>query len=239
MSDDDVSAEIRSVVTDVLEKGPEDVEASWLACAEAGLLGLAAPSALGGEALGLPELAVLVREVARRARDLPLRETLVCGLLPLVANASPELQESLVPRIASGELVVAPALNEPGAALPLAPATRFDGECVTGRKLAVPLYDDLPGRETILLVSATSDHGAVVVLVDPDGDGVSSTETPASRGRVEATYVFDGAPVLGVLGEGAAEAVRSSTVAGLLLHADGLLAGALDLTAGYIKERSQ
>ncbi len=41
---DDVSGEIRSVLTDVLDKGPEEIEASWPACAEAGLLGLAAPS---------------------------------------------------------------------------------------------------------------------------------------------------------------------------------------------------
>jgi alkylation response protein AidB-like acyl-CoA dehydrogenase len=59
------------------------------------------------------------------------------------------------------------------------------------------------------------------------------------RGPGEATYVFDGAPVLGVLGEGAAETVRTLAIAGALLHADGLLAGARDLTAGYVKERTQ
>ncbi len=45
--------------------------------------------------------------------------------------------------------------------------------------------------------------------------------------------------MLGVLGGGAADTVRTLTIAGLLLHADGLLAGALDLTAGYVKERTQ
>ena len=32
---DDVLGEIRSVLTDVLDKGPEELAASWKACAEA------------------------------------------------------------------------------------------------------------------------------------------------------------------------------------------------------------
>ena len=83
-SSGELQGEIRTVLTDVVEKGPEDVGASWLACAEAGLLGLGAPAAHGGEGLGLAELGVLVREAGARALDLPFRETLVCGLLTLV-----------------------------------------------------------------------------------------------------------------------------------------------------------
>ncbi len=173
--------EIRSVLTDVLEKGPDEVEPSWLACAEAGLLGLALPTAQGGEGLGLAELAVVVRGAAARAVDLPLRETLVSGLLPLVAHGTEEQQEAFLPRISSGELLVAPALNEPGSALPEEPATRFDGERVTGRKLAVPVYDALPGRETLLLVSVSGDDGPAVVLVDPAVRRESSGSTPRPR----------------------------------------------------------
>ncbi len=236
---DEIRDEIRSVVTDVLDKGPDELEPSWLACAEAGLLGLALPTALGGEGFGLGELAVLVREAATRAVDLPLHTTLVCGLLPLVAHGSPEQQQAFLPRISTGELLVAPALNEPGAALPEEPATRYDGERVTGRKIAVPVHDALTGRETVLLVSVSGEDGSAVVLVDPEAEGVERIATPASRGDGEATYVFDSAPVLAVLGAGAAETVRALTIAGSLLQADGLLAGARDLTAGYIKERTQ
>src|SRR3954464_2854087 len=111
---DEVWDEIRSVLTDVLDKGPEEPDASWAACAEAGLLGLAAPEAYGGEGLGLGELAVLVRELGSRASDLPVCETLVCGLLTLARSGTPEQQEIFVPQIAAGRLLVAPALNEPG-----------------------------------------------------------------------------------------------------------------------------
>jgi hypothetical protein len=243
MSDDaaaDLQGEIRSVLTDVVEKGAEGVGASWKACAEAGLLGLAAPTDHGGEGMGLDEVAVLVREVGARALDLPFRETLVCGLLTLARSGTPEQQETFIPRIVAGDLLVAPALNEVGIALPERPTTRLEDDRLTGRKVAVPVFDDLPDATTVLLVSASDAGGEpVVVLLDPRSDGVTRTTTPSSRGTAEATYEFEGAPVLGVLAPDAAEVLRQHAVAGLLLHGDGLLAGARDLTAGYVKERVQ
>ena len=233
--------EIRSVLSDVLDKGPEEVEASWLACAEAGLLGLAAPQAYGGEGLGLAEVGVLVRELGCRAGELPFLETLVQGLLTLTRSGTPDQQETFVPQITAGKLLVAPALNEPGRALPQRPSTRLEGDRLTGRKIAVPAFEELSRLDTLLLVSASdASGGAVAVLVDPHGDGVTRTTTPSSRGSsAEATYEFDGAPVLGVLFEGSADVLRGHAIAGLLLRGDGLLAGARDLTAGYIKERTQ
>src|SRR4051812_18809761 len=238
---DDVSVEIRSVLTDVLDKGPEEIEASWAACAEAGLLGLAVPESHGGEGLGVAEVSVLVREVGARAGDLPVRETLCCGLLTLVRSGTPEQQETFLPQIAAGKLLVAPALNEPGRALPQRPSTRLDGDRLTGRKVAVPTFAELSGVPSLLIVSATDAGGTpVVVLLDPQSEGVSRTTTPSSRGReVEATYEFDDAPVLGVLADGAADVLGEHAIAGLLAQGDGLVAGARDLTAGYIKERTQ
>lgn len=243
MSDDvsaDVHGEIRSVLTDVVEKGPEETAESWQACAEAGLLGLAAPADHGGEGMGLGEVAVLVGEAATRALDLPFRETLVCGLLTLARSGTPEQQEMFIPRIVDGDLLVAPALNELGVALPEQPAARLEDDLLTGRKLAVPVFDAFPDATTMLLVSASDPGGEpVVVLVDPQSDGVTRTTTPSSRGTTEATYEFDGAPVLGVLASGAADVLRQHAIAGLLLQGEGLLAGARDLTAGYVKERMQ
>src|SRR6478735_4201043 len=135
---DDVLVEIRSVLTDVLDKGPAEIEPSWAACAEAGLLGLAAPEAYGGEGLGLAEVGVLVRELGTRAGDLPFRETLLCGLLTLARCGTPEQQETFVPQITAGSLLVAPALNEPGRALPTRPRTLLEGARLTGQKIGVP-----------------------------------------------------------------------------------------------------
>ncbi|WP_332644969.1 acyl-CoA dehydrogenase [Aeromicrobium sp.] len=221
---DSVLDEVRSVIGDVLDRG----DGSWRALQESGLLALAAPEKLGGEGLGLTEISVLLHEVGRRAADLPVWETVACGLLPLVRSGSEDLQADLVPKVLAGELKFAPALGEPGDALPTSPATTYDGKSVTGTKVGVPVLEGA----TILLVSA----GSVVALVDADGAGVSKVDTLTSRGTTEATYTFDAAPSLGELD---AEVVRNHAIAGLATLGAGVVEGARDLTAGYIKDRKQ
>lgn len=232
-----VREEIRSVVVDVLDKGG----ATWDACADAGLLGLAASEAHGGEGLDLGELGVLLREIGRRAVDLPVWETLVCGLLTLEHSGTAEQSARFVPDVVAGKLFLVPALNEPGTALPAKPATTLRDGRVSGHKSDVSLLDG----STLLLVS--TDAG--VAVVDPAGAGVravpsfSSRSVPRGDGTLPPTlmttgYVFDDAPALEVLPEAGA-ALRQRAIAGLLLLGDGLLAGALDLTAGYTRERVQ
>jgi alkylation response protein AidB-like acyl-CoA dehydrogenase len=87
---------------------------------------------------------------------------------------------------------------------------------------------------------------AGVALVDPDGPGVTATPNYSSRSIPTATvqglqtgYVFEDAPALEVLAPQSATILREHAIAGLLLLGDGLVAGALALTAGYIKERVQ
>ena len=179
------------------------------------------------------EIAVLLHEVGRRAAELPVWETLACGLLPLVRSGSEALQADLVPKVLAGELMLAPALGEPGAALPRNPATTYDDQGVSGTKVGVPVLDGT----TLLLVSATAaDGSAAVAIVDPAGSGVSQVETGTSRGATEATYTFTSAPVLGLLD---ADVVRSHAIAGLAALGAGVVEGARDLTAGYIRDRRQ
>jgi alkylation response protein AidB-like acyl-CoA dehydrogenase len=230
---DSVLDEVRSVIGDVLDRG----DGSWRALHEAGLLSLAAPKEHGGEGLGLAEISVLLHEVGRRplhdTGDLPVWETLACGLLPLVRSGSDELQADLVPKVLSADLMLAPALGEPGAALPTNPATTYDGETIAGTKVGVPVLDG----PTLLLVSVTATDGSTAVaLVDPAGAGVSRADTWTSSGATEATYTFASAPVLGLLD---ADVVRSHAIAGLAALGAGVVEGARDLTAGYIRDRRQ
>jgi alkylation response protein AidB-like acyl-CoA dehydrogenase len=135
--DSEVRDEIRSVVTDVLDKGG----ASWQACADAGLLGLAAPEEYAGEGLGLGEIGVLLHEIGVRALDLPAWETLACGLMTLVKTGTPEQQARFVPDIVAGKLHLAPALDEPGVAMPPHPRTALVDGRVTGHKIGVTELD--------------------------------------------------------------------------------------------------
>jgi|GEM_PF-11946 len=263
----DLSAEISGVLGDVLDRVDASIDPgrAWTALAEAGLLGLAVPEEYGGEGLGPAAFAVLVREAARRAAPLPVAETLVAGLAPLLAVASAlrdpatsgpvaqvgsriasdvvsQVVGEVIARVVAGEQLLVPALAEPGDALPPAPATRLRDGAFIGRKVGVPVLHG----PTLLVVSATGPDGPVVGLVDPAGPGVTAVRTPSSTNRAEATYVLDGAPALALLGRpdvpggpDAAAILRRHVAAAQLLRLDGLLAGALAMTARHIGERQQ
>ena len=91
-----------------------------------------------------------------------------------------------------------------------------------------------------MLIVSASDGPAVSRRARRPGErGRRTTHAELAERRAEATYEFDGAPVLGVLADGAADVLHQHASPALLLQGDGLLAGARDLTAGYVKERTQ
>ena len=213
---------VRAVVGEVLER---DADArDWAAWAAAGLTALPVPEEYGGEGLGLSEVAVLLREAGRRAVQVPAWETLCCGALTLASYGTDAQRKDLLPGIATGELVVSPALRG---------SAGYDAGRVSGRKLAVT-HAETAHR---LLVVATEGEREVVVLVDPRGEGVELLEAGASSGR-QHTVVLDGAPAE-LLEDGAAARLGDLARAGLAVTAAGALAGARDLTADYVKGRQQ
>ncbi|WP_300678932.1 acyl-CoA dehydrogenase [Nocardioides sp.] len=247
MLDEELTGEIAGVLCDVLDRAPTRVEDGWRAAAQAGLLALVAPEAYGGEGLGLAGAAVLVSEGARRSSPLPFADVLVGGLVPLLDLAPARVLDAVVPGVLAGERAVVAAISEPAAPLTERPATRLDAEgLLRGRKVAVALG---VGAPAVLLVTALSHDGAsVVAVVASDADGVTAVPTATSLSTylgteavaAEATYVLDGVRPLAVLTEaGAADLLRRHVVAGLVGQGAGLLAGALELTAGFIAERSQ
>jgi alkylation response protein AidB-like acyl-CoA dehydrogenase len=224
----------RGVVRDVLDR-----DGGWAELAAAGLLGLAVPVEQGGEGLGLPEVGVLLRETGARAVHLPVWETLCCGTLTLARHGTDAQRDLLLPGVAAGSVLLAPALREVGRGIG-APAqdTRFSAGLVTGRKIGVSGAADAER----LLVTAIEDGTEVVVLVDPTGPGVTLLESGSSARITLHTVVLDGAPGERVgdgAGDGAAGTLRGLGVAGLALTAAGVVSGACDLTASYIKTRTQ
>lgn len=225
-------------------------EVTWSDLAGAGLLALPLPEEHDGEGLGLPEVATLLREVGRHAAThLPVWETLACGVLPAVAHGTPEQRKRLLPGVAAGEVRLTAALSEPGAALTASPATRLtrhgDDWRLDGLKVGVGAADGAAA----ILVSATTDDGPVVVVLDPAADGVELHGTESSREVAESALRLTGVRVGvddvlgGEPGSAAAGAAFASVLdharAGLVLLGDGLLAGARDLSASYVKERRQ
>jgi len=229
---------VRSVVSETLSRAQkglaEGEHVPWSVLADAGLLGLVVPEAHGGEGLGLDAVAVLLRGTGERAIQLPVLETLACGVLTLAAHGSEQQQGALLPGVATGEVVLTPAVHEIGRSLTDAPETSYADGTVSGRKTDVS-YAAGAAR---LLVTASSGDERVVVLVDPTDPGVTLVESQNSSQRTTHTVVLDGAAAE-LLSEGAYRTLTERYVTGLCLTAAAVLAGARDLTAGYIKGRTQ
>ena len=214
---------VRAVVGEVLER--ESDARSWRAWAAAGLTALPVPAEHGGEGLGLTEIAVLLREAGRAGVQVPAWETLCCAALTLASYGTQAQHKELLPGIASGDVLLTPALR--------GEAAYAEGR-VTGRKLAVTCAE----QASRLLVIAREGERDVVVLVDPDAAGVTLLESSASSSASQHTVVLENAPG-DVLEDGAAAHLADLARAGLAMTTAGVLAGARDLTADYVKRRQQ
>ncbi|WP_246159397.1 acyl-CoA dehydrogenase [Nocardioides antri] len=222
MEPDEISA-VRTVVTEVLDRAGD-----WAAWQAAGLTTLPVPEEHDGDGLGLEAIAVLLRESGRCGHRLPVWETLCCAALTIAAHGTEAQRKEHLPAIAEGA-VLSPALRDaPGS------TTTYAGGRVTGRKTAVTYAD----TATALLVVARDGAAEVVALVDPQSPGVTLLPASASTDTPTFTVVLEDAAAEPLEGD-AASYLRDLAVAGLAVTAAGVLAGARDLTADYVKGREQ
>jgi 3-oxo-4-pregnene-20-carboxyl-CoA dehydrogenase alpha subunit len=218
---------VADVTTSVLDR-----EISWAALVDGGVTALPVPGRLGGDGVGLSEVATALTEAGRHGAVTPALATLGLGVLPLLDLASEEQQDRFLAGVAKGGVLTA-ALNEPGAALPDRPSTTFSEGRLSGTKVGVAYAE----QADWLVVTADS----AVVVVSPKADGVGLIRTPTSNGSDEYTVTFDGVavPDADVLAGAAAHRVNQLALAAIGAYADGLVAGALRLTADYVANRKQ
>ena len=171
---------------------------------------------LAGEGLGVLETALVLYEVGRAAAQVPALSTLALGVLP-IAHCGAEHHLSLLPPVAAGERFLTAALRGDVTA---------DGDHLSGTAIGVP---DARQAHRILVPA-----GDTVFLVAPE-DG-TLTETYSSSGTPEHTVVLDD-----VRGDRLCDTVelRRFALAGACAYGDGLLAGALSLTAEHVRTREQ
>lgn len=167
---------VADVVTSVLDR-----DLSWDALVSGGVAALPVPERLGGDGVGLPEVATVLTEVGRHGAITPALATLGFGVAPLLELASAEQQDRFLSGVAKGGVLTA-ALNEPGTALPDRPSTTFANGRLAGTKVAVPYAESADW----IVVTADS----AVVVVSPKADGVAVVKTPTSNGADEYTVTF-------------------------------------------------
>jgi alkylation response protein AidB-like acyl-CoA dehydrogenase len=216
---------VADVVTSVLDR-----DNSWDALVAGGVTALAVPDRLGGDGLGLAEIATALTEIGRHGTISPALATLGLGTAVLLDLASDAQQDRYLRGVAKGSVLTA-ALNEPGAPLADRPATTLANGRLNGTKVAVPYAEQ---AEWIVVTTDSA-----VVVVSPEGDGVQLTKTPSSNGGDECTVTFADAEVDGVLEGAKVHRVNQLALAAIGAFASGLVAGALRLTADYVANRHQ
>jgi alkylation response protein AidB-like acyl-CoA dehydrogenase len=218
---------VADVVTPVLDR-----ENSWKALVDGGVAALPVPERLGGDGVGLPEVATVLTEMGRHGAVTPALATLGLGVVALLDLASDEQQDRFLAGVGKGAVLTA-ALNEPGAALPDRPATTFANGRLSGTKVGVAYAE----QADQMIVTADS----AVVVVSPKADGVQLVRTPTSNGSDEYTVTFAdvAVPDADVLAGATAHRVNQLALAAIGAYADGLVAGALRLTADYVANRKQ
>ena len=224
-SPDEGQQAVADVVTSVLDR-----DNSWDALVAGGVTALAVPERLGGDGLGLSEIATALTEIGRHGTISPALATLGLGSVVLLDLASDAQQDRYLAGVAKGAVLTA-ALNEPGAPLPDRPATTFANGRLNGTKVAVGYAEQ---AEWIVVTTDSA-----VVVVSPKADGVQVTKTPSSNRADEYTVTFSDAEADGVLEGAPVHRVNQLALAAIGAFASGLVAGALRLTADYVANRHQ
>ncbi|WP_230801983.1 acyl-CoA dehydrogenase family protein [Seohaeicola saemankumensis] len=205
--------------------------------AEAGVFGVAVPEDSGGLGMGLAAGGIIAEEVGRVIAPEPV--VLTTGLsLGLLSRLCPEHPKVL--QLISGEIVLAVAWQErgPGGAPADATCRYADGK-LTGRKAWVVGAAGSRG----FLVVAQEDEGQVLVLVEPNADGLVINKRAQADGSALGELSFSGTPAAklasgNVVTDALAQAVADATA---LAAAElvGLSQRAFEITLDYIKTREQ
>ena len=170
----------------------------WKKIAGLGWLGLPFPEEYGGSDGSFLDLVVLLEEMGRACLPGPFFSTVVLSGLLLLDGANREQNAELLPKIASGDLIVTLALTEPsntyeasGVALKASP--EGPGFVLSGTKLFV---SDAHIADYIICVARTKDtatkgNGITLFLVDSGSAGLSTTLLNTIGGDKQSEVIFD------------------------------------------------
>lgn len=219
----------------------------WRKLADAGLLGIAVPSELGGMGFGLLETCTLLQEIGRAVAPVPALPTLLLAGLSLAELGTHAQKERWLVPMAAGESILTAALLDGDSTDPMRPAARARRRGSTwvleGRKKLVPAAD-LAQR---VLVPAVTSEGSGIFLLDPRAEGVVLTRNGASTGEplfdLELSRArADSGDVLAGDARGGAEKVGwlyPRALIGACAMQLGVSERALEMTARYVCERVQ
>jgi len=221
--------------------------AIWKKMAELGWLGILVPDQHGGLGLGLTEMAIVARGLARGLAPEPLTATAVLSATALVAAENEALKREQLPRLVSGQVLPALAWQEEAGALDPAAvrctAVAFEG----GYKLSgTKRFISGSGQADAFLVTARAGEAVVLLWVPRDTAGARLSLETLADGRAFGTLELKDAlvPKAHVAASGAA---ATAALALAFDHANAIVAAelagvmdrALEMSVEYLKTRVQ
>ena len=221
---------------------------TWGAMAELGWAAIPWAEEHGGLSFGYKGLGVVTEETGRTLAASPLYASVWVGGTLINLGGNDEQKAELLPKVATGELLLALALEEGHRHNPYNIATTASGGTLTGKKTFV-----LDGHvaDTLVVAARTSGDagsrdGISLYLVPRDADGVTVTRTKMADSRNAANIEFnnvslgDGA-LLGAEGAGADILDPALDIARIGISAEmlGSLQECFERTVEYLKERKQ
>ncbi len=233
-----------TVARGVLENPGDGFDkALWARIVEQGWCGATIPEAYGGLGLGYIELCALAEELGRVVAPVPFASSIYFFAEALMLAGTEEQKATLLPLVASGELIGTLAVSEGAGMLTEARiAAKVSGGKLTGTKL--PVVDGMAAGRAVVLAQSKNggDDGLGLYLVDLTGEGVArETVSTIDPTRGAARISFDGAPaeLLGEAGKGL-ETLKAIQERGAILLAFEQLGGAdrcLEMARDYALER--
>jgi acyl-CoA dehydrogenase len=212
----------------------------WEEMVQMGWSGLVFPEEYGGLQFGYTGLGQILHESGKTLTASPLISTVALAGTMINEFGSSDQKEQYISAICEGKSLMAVAFEEKNIHKPLAADTIVKDNKLSGTKKFV-----LDGHiADILLVTAVSESGLGVYIVDARGEGVHVQKHIMMDSRNASTVTFDDAPVIdmiGLPGDGGAIMDKSLDVARICLSAEmlGGMEEAFTRTMAYLKERKQ
>ena len=173
----------------------------WRQMAQLGWLGMSLPESLGGQGLPVTYLGIIIEEMGRAIAPVPFHSTTVAALT-IAADGTPEQQQSVIPKVCSGDSVLTWALTERDPRfLPETIQTQAtdqgDNFVINGTKMFV---DNFGASEKCLVVCRTSpasdsNQGLSLLLVDSSSAGITNIPLTTLAKDKQSQVIFENVSV--------------------------------------------
>jgi alkylation response protein AidB-like acyl-CoA dehydrogenase len=247
---DFLTAECPTRLVREAEQGSGYSRELWEKMAGLGWIGLPIEEDLGGSGAGFLDMCLLVEQIGRALAPVPFISTALCEYA-LIDVGSAEQKKRFLPAMASGKLIMTPALNDatlsfhPGA-IECGAAKKGDGYVIRGAKLLVPYGAIADAYLVATRTGGSGKNGITLFVVDRSLKGVAVSSVPTIACDARCHLQMDNVEVgreflLGGEGDGW-PLLKKLLQRGATLSCAEMMGGAqavLERTVAYVKDRVQ